>query len=365
MSTRKHNIPSLDGLRAISISLVMFSHLVGTKNFPIGYHSLLPGLGTLGVRVFFVISGFLITGLLIREHEKTGRINLKEFYFRRTLRIFPVYYFYLLVVATLTLFGFFNIPWSEFLKPVTYTTNIFHTHEWMLGHSWSLSIEEQFYLVWPGLLVLLGFRSGLWLLLATVALMPIGRFVCFQMNPSGENHGLSYGILGNLDSIALGCVLAILRDKLHANVCYLRLLKSPAMLAVPVVLFLANATVHHPKIYYLVSISLCNLCVMLCLDWCITFHESAVGRLLNSRPFVAVGLVSYSLYLWQQPFLNPKSQVAISSFPINLLLAIAAATLSYFAIEKTSLTLRHYLDQRWFRKGDSGKSQGKVTAASS
>jgi peptidoglycan/LPS O-acetylase OafA/YrhL len=90
-------IPSLDGLRAISICLVLLAHLVGTRSFPLTLTSgYLLALGELGVHVFFVISGFLITRLLLDELAGTGRISLPEFYFRRTMRIFPAYYTFLL-----------------------------------------------------------------------------------------------------------------------------------------------------------------------------------------------------------------------------------------------------------------------------
>src|SRR6185437_3882217 len=91
-----HRIPSLDGFRAISILMVLYGHLVGTRNFPTAavrtFDRALGDLGHLGVLVFFVISGFLITTLLVREREKTGTISLQQFYLRRALRIFPAFY---------------------------------------------------------------------------------------------------------------------------------------------------------------------------------------------------------------------------------------------------------------------------------
>jgi peptidoglycan/LPS O-acetylase OafA/YrhL len=101
---KPEHLPSLDGLRAISICLVLLGHLSGTQN--LGY--LLPGLGDiahLGVVVFFVISGFLITTLLIKEHAKTGRVSLKLFYARRALRIFPASYAFLACVSALWFMG--------------------------------------------------------------------------------------------------------------------------------------------------------------------------------------------------------------------------------------------------------------------
>ena len=113
-------IPSLDGLRTISIALVIAGHLLHVVGF--GESS---NLGNLGVRVFFVISGFLITGLLLKEIEKTSDINLLKFYFRRTLRIFPPFYFYLLVIFAAVLHGFATISLKSFFLASFYLTDYF------------------------------------------------------------------------------------------------------------------------------------------------------------------------------------------------------------------------------------------------
>ncbi|HMC86217.1 MAG TPA: acyltransferase family protein, partial [Chitinophagaceae bacterium] len=106
----------------------------------------------LGVKLFFVISGFLITTLLIKEKIKTNTINLKKFYIRRFLRIFPVFYLFLIVIIVLNFVLHLAIPWYIFLTAALYLTNffIYQTH-WTMVHFWSLSVEEQYYLVWPAL----------------------------------------------------------------------------------------------------------------------------------------------------------------------------------------------------------------------
>ena len=142
------HIPSLDGLRAISISLVLFGHLVGTRNF--GRPD--PGLGDvahLGVVVFLVISGFLITSLLLKEHAHTGTVSLKLFYARRSLRIFPASYAFLACVGLLWLGGTIHLRPADIWHAASYTVNYVENTSWEVAHLWSLSIEEQFYLLWP------------------------------------------------------------------------------------------------------------------------------------------------------------------------------------------------------------------------
>jgi peptidoglycan/LPS O-acetylase OafA/YrhL len=107
---RKERLPSVDGWRAIAITMVMLTHFWAANNFHrdgifVRYLTL---QGNLGVRIFFVLSGFLITYLLLIEHQKTNRISLRDFYIRRVLRIFPVYFCYLLVLLSLALAGFYH-----------------------------------------------------------------------------------------------------------------------------------------------------------------------------------------------------------------------------------------------------------------
>ena len=141
----ERRIPSLDGLRAISITLVLVAHLAGTRNFPLSEATgNFWGLGEFGVRVFFVISGFLITGLLMQELAQEGRIRLGRFYLRRTLRIFPPYYTLLAALGLASVFGAVTLAPHDLLHGATYTSNYYLGRSWFLGHSWSLSVEEQF-----------------------------------------------------------------------------------------------------------------------------------------------------------------------------------------------------------------------------
>ena len=141
--------PSLDGLRAFSIVLVLIAHV--SLQYP-WLRRFVEHVGNYGVRIFFVISGFLITGLLLKELTKTGRISLKSFYIRRTLRIFPAFYVYVLTVVILAWAGILILLPGDLLHAVTYTMNYHMVRSWWLNHMWSLSVEEQFYLLWPTVL---------------------------------------------------------------------------------------------------------------------------------------------------------------------------------------------------------------------
>ena len=152
------------------------------------------------------------------------------------------------------------------------------------------------------------------------------------------------------DAIAVGCVLAGTREWLHRSPVYMRALASPLFLIVPVIAIAANMTHDHPLVYFAVGFAVVNICAVLCLDWAVTFWDGKVGRVLNARPLVFVGMMSYSLYLWQQPFLHRASTAAVATFPLNILLAVLFALGSYYIIERPSLRLRRriekYLDAR-------------------
>src|SRR5579872_915461 len=139
-------IPSLDGLRAISIALVFLGHIVATRGAPQALNPFIH-VGNLGVKVFFVISGFLITTLLLKEYSRTGRVSLRGFYTRRTLRIFPAFYTYVGIIIILHLLGFVALRENDLIHAITYTMNYQVTREWELNHLWSLAVEEQFYLL--------------------------------------------------------------------------------------------------------------------------------------------------------------------------------------------------------------------------
>jgi len=152
------------------------------------------------------------------------------------------------------------------------------------------------------------------------------------------------------DSIAAGCVLAGIRGWLHGRTLYMRALTSPLFAIVPVAAVGAAGLHQHPLLYFAVEMSVMNVGAALCLDWCITYPEGRIGSLLNARPLVFVGLLSYSIYLWQQPFLNRASSSPLSAFPVNILIAAAAALTSYYAIEQPSLRLRRRIERSLDRR---------------
>jgi peptidoglycan/LPS O-acetylase OafA/YrhL len=344
MEKLSNRIPSLDGLRAISIVLVIAGHWLHV----LGYGNL-GNLGNLGVRVFFVISGFLITGLLLKEIEKTSGVNLLKFYFRRTLRIFPPYYFYLSVIALAAFLGFIYVPLKSLFLASVYITDYANPSNWLLGHTWSLAVEEQFYLLFPGVLLILGIRNTKIFLFLVVLASPLIRLADFQFFGS-EPVWVIKGFHANMDALAAGCLLALFYKRLHQNSFYQKLVKSKIVFVLPVIILLANSQSDHPRIFLGASFTVINLLVAFCIDWAVTNYDGAAGRILNCAPMTTLGVMSYSIYLWQQPFFNPDSPGILTQTPFNFIGLAVMALVSYYMVEKYSLQMRQTLEEKFFGK---------------
>jgi peptidoglycan/LPS O-acetylase OafA/YrhL len=347
-------IPSLDGVRAISILMVVYGHLCGTLHFPVSipeYGRWCGDVAHLGVLVFFVISGFLITSLLMSEREMTGSISLKRFYLRRIVRIFPAFYAFILVMAIGTVFGVVELTGRDFAYALTYMVNFEPNRGLPIGHLWSLSVEEQFYLLWPLTLLLLRERRALIVAVAAIFTGPLVRVAIrewiFHVDPHSLN-GMLTSFPATFDYLAAGCALALLRPWLLTRTWYLRLTASPwLVLAIPLVLLINRMGSHTMAI--LLGSPLMNVCIALLIESSTRHASSLAGRFLNWKPIVFLGVLSYSLYLWQSPFFNHRSSAWINAFPQNLLLAFLAALASYFLIERPFIRLRRRL-----RRGSGG-----------
>jgi peptidoglycan/LPS O-acetylase OafA/YrhL len=313
-------IPSLDGLRAISITLVILSHLVKWKHVSL---DVLGKYGALGVHVFFVLSGFLITRLLLREYERTSTIRLGDFYVRRAYRIFPAAFLFLAVVIVLY---WPQMRWYHTLAAVLYLANMDLTRPWIFGHLWSLGIEEQFYLLWP-------FALKKWqshkiaVLLGVSIATPIFWVGVYAFK-------ISNGLVGSLpayaDQLAIGCLLAIFAARIPHIRGWLAFVMVVATFLIP----WFPATSPGRTLFMLFILRpLVNLSIA-----GVVLHVMQVPyRLLNWSPVAWLGKISYSLYLWQELFCsNPSLHLGY----FLVLPALGCACLSYYCVEQPMLRLR-------------------------
>jgi peptidoglycan/LPS O-acetylase OafA/YrhL len=329
-------IATLDGLRAVSIALVVFAHCCGTGLVPMNPCGHVAA--DLGVRTFFVTSGFLITTLLMRELRSQGRISLKRFFTRRCLRIFPAFYCYIAVLSLLAIVGVVALDAADLARAGTYTMNFRAERPWVVGHLWSLAVEEQFYLLWPLIIVLLGLRRAALAACAAIACAPLLRLAAWYFVPSARAL-TDQAFPCVFDTLAVGCCLAIVRDRLERSERYRAWQESrwflPSCLASLCCLFVSR-----PWFELGVATTIANVSIALCIHWTVTHPARLLPRVLESRPLVWLGALSYPLYLWQQPFLNRHVASSFTAFPLNIALAISAAAVWYYVAEGRLVALR-------------------------
>jgi peptidoglycan/LPS O-acetylase OafA/YrhL len=341
MQQANGRIATLDGVRAISICFVLCAHSFGTDILPMT--PIAHVFADIGVRSFFLLSGFLITTLLLRERARDG-ISLRAFYLRRALRIFPALYVYLLVVLALRAAGLTTASDADLAFAGSYTMNFHAERAWSVGHLWSLSVEEQFYLAWPLALLVLRPRGALVVAIAAIAVAPLVRVTAWYGWPAVR--ALSDQAFPCVfDSLATGCALAIGREWLEASPRYRRLLDARWFWAIPIACML-SVLVQRPWFSLGFSMTLANLGVALAIHRCVSRPTGAVAAVLEHPLVVRVGVLSYSLYLWQQLFLDRHSTAWINAFPVNIVLAFAAAALSYLLVESPFLRVSERLRRR-------------------
>jgi peptidoglycan/LPS O-acetylase OafA/YrhL len=360
-SASLHRIPSLDGLRALSIFLVLALHTLQrfslNHHIPFGWYALFSGAN--GVFIFFEISGFLITSLLLQEHAKRGSISLSGFYLRRAFRILPPLYLYIGVIALLGLAGKIVLTRIDLVSSLFFFHNFSATDQmWSLEHLWSISIEEQFYLFWPFLLVFCLRRPGhagrvaaSILPIAIILISPVLRLLLVRSaNPAMHHAGVNFF---KFDFIMFGCLVALLQHTPRFEAIY-RALTRLWWLAPAVIVGCSVVSARYQNYFDLpLGFTLNGAAIAIFLLWSTRNADSAVGRILNWKPIAQIGVLSYSIYLWQTLFLHENNiQVFgswvgvagwISTFPGNWIAILIVACLSYYLVEQPALRARAYL----------------------
>ncbi len=328
-------IPSLDGLRAIAVSLVVFDHVIESKLSREHHlaHEIAKALSDVGVDTFFVLSGFLITTMLCRERDRTKGISLRAFYTRRALRIFPAFVAYLLFVAFLGIAGGVQIGRGDWLAAVTYTMNFRSSPAWEVGHLWSLSIEEHFYLLWPPLLAMMDRRLATRLMVGLLVLEPVLRLLVLGLAPS-EASIVELWTPVRTDGIAAGCLLALVSRDPRGLALLDRAAEKWHLAFLALVLALVGSFVSG-KVDVGVTPTVVALSLAVLLWWALRLEP----RWLTGRVITTIGLGSYSIYLWQQAFLSPHVGWW-TSLPLSLVLVGVAAAFSYRFIEQPFVRIK-------------------------
>jgi peptidoglycan/LPS O-acetylase OafA/YrhL len=367
---KPRHVPGLDGLRAIAVLMVLLCHFqLATPHWIWQvFHQ-----GGFGVYLFFVLSGFLITRILLSEKSTSG--YFRNFYARRTLRIFPLYYgvlalqFWVLLPIFPTPHTLADAHYQGWLWAYGYNIltavkgQYFFSSDWMgLGHFWSLAVEEQFYLVWPFIVLLLCRETLLKLCIGIVALTPMLRLAFYA---GGANqYWITFFTLCQMDSLALGAMLACLESSGRLNalvpMAWRVVLGIGTVLVICSFFYPRSPETTLPLIFYHGAVALFFAAVV-ALAVCGAFHW------LNNRVLREVGQKSYGMYVFHVPllvlamnYINLPSHLRqwawhgcladMIFFSSMIIITYLVAFISYNAYEKHFLRLK-----RFFRADQSRK----------
>lgn len=339
----REHMPQLDGLRTLAVAGVMVFHwnLSTSAGFLFGYA---------GVQLFFVLSGFLITGILLRCRDTDLRFALRAFYIRRFLRIFPLYYAVVIGVALL------DVPHARDMLPyhLTYTSNItaFWREEWFgsTSHFWTLCVEEQFYVVWPWVVLLAPQRALVPLFAAIIAASAVSREILMATNAFG-------GLLttSNMDALVAGALLAVLpasQSRLVGRIGF----------AVGAPLLIGGWWFDfHPAIR-----SGCIAVAVWLVQSASAGFRGPLGRMLELPPMLWLGKMAYGLYVFHN-FAPLAVDWLIQSgvpglwrarIPANALVTVAMSAASWYGFEKPINDLKQFFPyRRCLPAGGRGETQ--------
>lgn len=336
-------IRGFDGVRAISVIIVILGHLGITAQL-----GKIPEWGvylqnlvapTRGVEIFFVLSGFLITGLLIAEHDNTGSISLRRFAARRALRILPVYFLFCALVIFLDAVGNAGLKIGAVPYLLTmifnFTPNYFRTT--VVGHVWSLAVEQHFYIFWP-LIFIFFYKRGFSLIYIAV-LFVLASVVYRYMAPRNGAYNYFAWTLPAASPIAIGCIIAIVL-RLRSG-WFIEIFRSWYSVVVGTFFYIISATYPIP----FGSVELRAVGIGLLLAWIFLNQQKLVVSALEISPLRYIGKISYGLYLWHVFFIGTGSyRFEGQTWPpdqlTGLVLLAAFAPLSWHGFEQPILKLK-------------------------
>ncbi len=347
-------LPSLDGWRAIAVLLVVFYH--AKDSMLKAYGSAFEGgggafisTGWIGVNIFFGISGLLITSRLLEEREVRGQVHLKGFYIRRFCRILPPVIVLLGTLAILNGCGIIPISAFDWWRALLFGSNYGPQPSWHLAHTWSLSIEEHFYLLWPALLVFIGARRSPLVCLALIGLITVWRIADIHYMIVPERFGISgWRTDTTVDGLLAGALFACLLENQIARNLIQRLARpSVTLFLIGLMVFCLYAWEHLLALRHPVRLAFVFIIPLLLLST-IMAPKSLVSVFLEWKPLRWIGRISYSIYLWQQLFMVPNRAITnhlgpLENWPWNLAAVLACATASYYLVERPFMALGHRL----------------------
>jgi peptidoglycan/LPS O-acetylase OafA/YrhL len=348
----------LDGLRGIAILLVLLFH-----------YNFIVEVGWVGVQLFFVLSGFLITSILLRERDNPLDFYLKRFYWRRTLRIFPLYYAYLALIGAVYVVAHMPAEYADYLPYLaTYTFNFYpliqtYSYEdYFFMHFWSLSVEEQFYLVWPLVIFLCSRKQLKTILIAIIIGAPIVRFALAELlaTKGYDAHYLGETVyrftLGQWDGFAFGALIPVFGLKVTSQkaaqwwlIVFAALIGFGALngFTITSLGYKIASLVNYQHVW---SYTLFDLLFFLSILYVVSYtasNKNIVIKTLESNWLVFAGKISYGLYVYHwiiwmtfNKYVRHYFPFDIIGFIVYLMVCVTVATVSFYLFERPILSLK-------------------------
>lgn len=321
--------PAFDGLRAIAIIFIFLDH---------AWESTFPGAWA-GVDIFFVLSGYLITTILANELSRSGQIDFRNFYIRRILRLWPAFAVFLFVVVLKISIsegpkaGSFEAVAVSAVYLMNWSRAFVWWEQYKLGHTWSLAMEEQFYLLWPALLSLIFFRRPIYYILGLITVMVTWR--CFLALNGADPERTYNGFDTHGDALLIGCLLALLVRRAPDPTVQLDRLWPIASGGLLAILFLVP---HRSVFAQTAGLSIAALLTALLIAG--LRGQTPLNSLFSIRPLVYIGKISYGFYLWHAPIVAGLSKYGFTGKMAALMLSFGLASASYHWIELPFLALK-------------------------
>jgi peptidoglycan/LPS O-acetylase OafA/YrhL len=258
--------------------------------------------------------------------------------------------------------------YSALKYAVVYITNYKLRGGLVIVHTWSLSVEEQFYLLWPGIVALVGLLKSRRFLFVAILLCPVIRLAMLAATHGNIDgmYAIGFSFETTCDSLATGCLLALTLTSIRKSRFYSWIMNTKVFAVIIAgiagIQFLWTFTYGYPFIFYnTVGVSLLNIGIAICMIRWMDQPEKGIAKLLNTRPPMFLGRISYSIYLWQNIFMFNVIESKWTTFPFCIVWIAGAGLASFYLIEKPCFALRHYLDGRIF---DQRKNKEMAFAAS-
>jgi peptidoglycan/LPS O-acetylase OafA/YrhL len=332
---------SIDGLRGLSILMVLLGHFGFNYTFR-ATHIFVDS--TTGVHIFFVISGFLITTLLLKEKLKTGSISLKHFYIRRALRILPIAYLFLIVLIMLNIYLKLHIAAFDFIASFLFFKNLPIKNEPFTAHFWTLAVEEQFYLTFPFLLarnINAYFKVALFIVIAVPLISILSFYGATFIQPypaiSLIVKAIKYFFWKGPVIILIGSVFSILTFKniIKPQWASKSHFYSFILLSIAIMIHNKMFLLYKPYISEYVSAIIIGYVIVLSIN-----STNFLSAILNNAMLVKVGILSYSLYIWQELFIGNQPWqpwlATLRGYPLYIIVLIKL--ISIFVIAYISYT---------------------------